>query len=129
MSPQPPPPSPMANEPLHLQFDNNSLLPNLFGQHEANLHQIEKALGVTLSTRGNRVAIVGAPSAVETARQALILLYERAKRGMVLDGGEIDAAIRAAAATPGHELFVEGGGIRTRKRYVEPRTPGQRAYV
>ncbi len=129
MSPQPPPPSLTVNEPLHLQFDNNSLLPNLFGQHESNLHQIEKSLGVTLSTRGNRVAIAGSPSMVEAARQVLILLYERAKRGVVLDGGEIDAAIRATATEPGNQLFVEGGGIKTRKRYVEPRTAGQRAYV
>ena len=126
-----PPHHPPANpaEPVYIQFDNNALLPNLFGQHGEHLRHIEKALGVQLSTRGNRVAVVGANSSCELARQVLITLYERTKRGVVLDDGEIDSAIRASATLPGAELFTEGGGIKTRKRYVEPRTAGQKTYV
>jgi phosphate starvation-inducible PhoH-like protein len=126
-----PPHHPPANpaEPVYIQFDNNALLPNLFGQHGEHLRHIEKALGVQLSTRGNRVAVVGANSSCELARQVLITLYERTKRGVLLDDGEIDSAIRASAALPGAELFTEGGGIKTRKRYVEPRTAGQKTYV
>jgi len=57
--------------PLHLQFDDNRLLPLLFGQHDQNLARIEQELGVSLVSRGNQLAISGPPAAVQTARQVL----------------------------------------------------------
>ena len=47
------------DNPIMLQFDDNSLLPPLFGEHDAHLARIEAALGVSLTSRGNRIAITG----------------------------------------------------------------------
>jgi phosphate starvation-inducible PhoH-like protein len=122
-----------VSQPLHLQFDDNTLLPLLFGEHDRHLARIEQALGVSLISRGNHVAISGPPSAAERARETLVFLYDRLRRGLTLDLGEVDAAVRLATAEDGHggtDLFgAEGLAIRTRKRHIGPRTAGQVKYL
>jgi phosphate starvation-inducible PhoH-like protein len=118
--------------PIHLEFDDNLLLPPLFGEHDRHIARIEQLLGVSLSSRGNRVAIAGAPSRAAAARDALLSLYQRLKRGHAVDVGDVDAAVRLAerGESDGADLF--GGGdlaIRTRKRVVGPRSANQAHYL
>jgi phosphate starvation-inducible PhoH-like protein len=120
---------------VQLQFEDNRLLPSLYGEHDRNLARIEAQLGVSMATRGNRIAISGPSGAVEIARAALSALYDRLKRGLEVDQHEIDAAIRLARDTDsdGPSLFGPSGAedlaLRTRKRHVTPRSPTQAAYV
>jgi phosphate starvation-inducible PhoH-like protein len=119
---------------LQIEFADNSLLPMLFGEHDRHLARIEQRLGVRLSSRGNRIAIEGPHSASEAARAALAGLYERLRRGQGVDMGDVDAAARLAAAPDraedGRDLFGDDDlVVRTRKRRVTPRTPGQIAYL
>jgi phosphate starvation-inducible PhoH-like protein len=121
-----------AAVPIHLEFDDNLLLPPLFGEHDRHIARIEQLLGVSLSSRGNRVAIAGAPSRAAAARDALLALYQRLKRGHAVDVGDVDAAVRLAerGESDGADLF--GGGelaIRTRKRVVGPRSANQAHYL
>ncbi|MBL8698618.1 MAG: PhoH family protein [Alphaproteobacteria bacterium] len=122
-----------AAPPLQLEFDDNSLLPLLFGEHDRHLARIEQRLGVRLASRGNRVAIDGPHSASEAARSALTWLYGRLRDGHPVDMGDVDAAVRLAVAGDGsdsRDLFGDENLIvRTRKRHVNPRTPGQVAYL
>jgi phosphate starvation-inducible PhoH-like protein len=123
--------------PVQLQFEDNRLLPSLYGEHDRNLARIEAQLGVSMATRGNRIAISGPAGAVEIARAALTALYDRLKRGLEVDQHEIDAAIRLArdaeAGQDGPSLFgplaTEDLALRTRKRHVTPRSPAQADYV
>jgi phosphate starvation-inducible protein PhoH and related proteins len=126
--------TPQANAPILVQFDDNSLLPPLYGEHDRHLARIEQLLGVTLASRGNRIAISGANSRIAAARDALLALYDRLRRGMPVDMGEVDAAVRFAEAAErdpaGPDLFAEQDlSIRTRKRTVGPRSGGQAAYL
>ena len=50
-----------------IEFDDNLLLPLLYGERDAHLDQIERQLGVALVPRGNRLTISGSPSATEIA--------------------------------------------------------------
>ena len=125
---------PDATAKLQLQFDDNSLLPMLYGEHDRHLARIEQHLGVQLSSRGNLLAIAGPHSASEAARGALLALWERLRRGQPIELGDVDAAVRMAASGGGNgegpDLF--GGEaliVRTKKRHVAPRTPGQAAYL
>ena len=119
----------------HMQFDDNRLLPLLFGEHDQNLARIEKELGVSLVSRGNQLAISGAPSAVATARLVLTGLYQRLKRGLDVDRGEVDAAMRLARQDDGLEpnLFgadaKDGTAIRTQRRHITPRSAMQARYM
>ena len=118
--------------PIHLEFDDNLLLPPLFGEHDRHIARIEQLLGVSLSSRGNRVAIAGSPSRAAVARDALMALYGRLQRGHAVDLGDVDAAVRFAEVgeRDGADLFGDGDlSIRTRKRVVGPRSANQALYL
>jgi len=115
-----------------LEFDDNLLLPLLYGERDQHLDRIERQLGVSVVTRGNRLAISGPASAAETAQLALSQLYYRLKRGQEVNLSAVEAAIRFAAAelvdkSPG--LWQEDAAFRTRKRRIAARSPGQQMYI
>ena len=125
-------PPPGISQPLVLQFDDNRLLPILYGEHDRHLARIEQSLGVSLMSRGNQIAVSGEPAAVAQARQVLNQLYQRLKRGFAVDFSEIDAAIRLSQTEDGTEpsLFgSDGVAIRTRRRHISPRSAAQAQYL
>ncbi|MGE0734471.1 MAG: PhoH family protein [Alphaproteobacteria bacterium] len=107
----------------------------LCGGHDEHLARIEKQLGVLLVPKGNRLAISGTPSAKEAARSTITYLYDRLKRGLDVDAGEVDAAMRLshpqASAQGAYDLKGINSelAIRTRKRLIAPRSPGQTEYL
>jgi phosphate starvation-inducible PhoH-like protein len=115
-----------------LEFDDNLLLPLLYGERDAFLDQIERQLGVALVPRGNRLAISGTASATEIARIALSHLYERLKQGHEVDAAAVDAAVRFAQTERDDKnltLWREDSGFRTRKRRIAARSAAQALYV
>ncbi len=118
--------------PTFLQFDDNRLLSALYGEHDRHLARIEQGLGISLMSRGNQIGISGNPEAVDHGRQVLSQLYQRLKRGLGVDQGEVDAAIRHALTPESSEpgLFdSDGVAIRTQRRHITPRTPMQAQYM
>ncbi len=130
-------PRPKPARPIHLQFDDNRLLPLLFGEHDRNLARIEQELEVSLSSRGNKLTITANDAwAASAARAAIGALYERLKQGLDVEVADVDAAIRLAADAErvGNkvDLAAFAGGdltLRTRKRTISPRSPTQAAYL
>jgi phosphate starvation-inducible PhoH-like protein len=115
-----------------LEFDDNLLLPPLYGERDQHLDRIERQLGVSVVTRGNRLAISGPPSATEAAQLALSRLYDRLKHGQEIDLPAVEAAIRLAEAEIADRslsLWQEDAAFRTRKRRIAARSPGQAAYI
>ena len=82
---------------LQMQFDDNSLLPQLFGERDRHLDRIERELGVSLVSRGNRLAIAGPQESADVARSAIASLYQRLKRGLEVDNAAVDAALKRAS--------------------------------
>jgi phosphate starvation-inducible PhoH-like protein len=123
-------PASPAGRPLTLQFDDNALLPLLFGDHDRHLARIEQGLGVRISCRGNRVAISGDADRAEAAQAALLGLYRRLVQGESVTAPDVDAAIRLADAESDPRLPLSDlPAIRTRRGAVGPRSPGQAAYM
>src|SRR5246127_1466742 len=115
-----------------LEFDDNLLLPLLYGERDQHLDRIERQLGVSVVTRGNRLAITGPASATEAAHLALSQLYDRLKRGQEIDLRAVEGAIRLAEAELGDKslgLWREDAVFRTRKRRITARSPGQSMYI
>jgi phosphate starvation-inducible PhoH-like protein len=106
-------------------FDDNSVLVELYGVHDRNLARIEQLANVRLAARANQLEITGESDDVGVAHTRLTSLYERLKRGLAVDTADVDAAVRfARVGTDG-----EDEGIRTRKRTINARSPGQREYL
>jgi phosphate starvation-inducible PhoH-like protein len=114
---------------VQVEFENNRLLPAVFGEHGRNLARMEQRLGVSLNNRGNQVTISGPVDAVEAARGALNRLYESAGRGLNVEQAEVDAAVRMAE---GADSDVEAGAepfIQTRRKRIVARSPNQAHYM
>ncbi len=118
---------------LVLEFQDNRLLPALYGEHDRNLARIEQKLGVSMVSRGNRVSIQGEEGAAATAGAALNELYRRLQRGQSPGLGDVDGAVRMASAADASGGAGDGKGegeaIRTQKRTIWARSPLQADYV
>ena len=112
-----------------LRFDDNALMSALCGAHDANLARLEQKTGATIHARGNRLTVTGPEDARVTAVSALKALYKAAGNGGAVAQPDVDAAIRMAARPPDPEEAAEDVTIRTPKRTVRARSPGQAAYV
>jgi phosphate starvation-inducible protein PhoH and related proteins len=121
-----------------LQFPDNRLLIDLCGELDRNIAQIEAALGVMITRRGNELAVHGAGPERTMAEQVLRGLYARLEQGRPVGPGDVEAALRLTPAPAGADdgraqldMFGDGARleIRTRKKVVEPRTPAQKEYV
>ncbi len=125
------PPSGTPGKAVTLQFNDNTLLPLLLGDHDRHLVRIEQALGVRLSCRGNRVAIAGEPARVDAAQTALQGLWRRLERGESVGQAEVEAAIRLADTEADPRLPLSDlPAIRTRRGAVGAAQPGgQAAYM
>ncbi len=118
---------------LSITFDDNALLPLLFGEHDRNLARIEQRLGVALLSRGNEITISGPPWSVQAAKEVLGALYDRLSRGLEVDNAEVDAVLRLALQGGAGATAVGGAGdelvIRTQKRRIAPRSLMQATYL
>ncbi len=92
------PGSPDAAGPRVLDFDDNSLVPHLVGEHDRHLALIEDRLGSRIVPRGNRLAISGAPPAITQTEAVLTALWGRLERGLPLDVADVEGAIRTVTS-------------------------------
>ncbi len=117
----------MARPSRELRFEpaDNRRLSNLCGPLDANLRQIEVALDVSITRRGERMTVRGDAGAVERASDLLEALYSRANA--VLEPDVVQLSIVDSA----NPVAEDGDAPRlmTRKRDLAGRTPNQRAYL
>lgn len=128
--------SPTENEAVtYLEFQDNSLLPALFGEKDIHLNRLEKELGVSIVARGNQIVVSGSSVGVAVAQTALKSLYQRLVKNLAVTNAEVDAAMRLALTPETAQVQAnsnkENGGlsIATRKRVVTPRSAGQKKYI
>ena len=124
--------SPPEQRSVTIQFDDNGLVPLLYGEHDRHLARIEQRLGIRLGSRGNRVTIAGAAGQTETAEAVLRDLWRRLERGQSVGTAEVEAALRMAEGEAEGDPRLplqDKPEIRTRKGAIAPRTPAQAAYM
>ncbi|WP_397541350.1 PhoH family protein [Roseovarius salis] len=123
-----------------IEFPDNFLLIDLCGEHDRNLAEIERQLGVQIMRRGNQLVVVGDEASAKATVGVLTALYERLETGRGVDHADVDRELRMGGGTAddgpddgdGDQLEMFRGGrieIKTRKKPVEPRTDAQKAYV
>ena len=118
--------------PHTLEFDDNSLLPQLYGSHNVHLTRIEQKLDISLSSRGNAVTILGDGHLISAAEDVLNVLYARLKDGQDVRLEDVDAALRMIVAGEREKAVMmspETNSVHTSKRQIFPRSAQQAVYV
>jgi len=104
----------------------------LFGHHDRHLKLIEDDLGVRLSARGEEVTLDGLPDATRQAERILFELANLTNEGLVLQADDVTHALTALRQTPDasvKEVLTNATTIVTKKRFVGPKSPTQKAYI
>lgn len=122
---------------LTIPFEDNRLVAELFGEHDANLAVLEERLDIEAVAQGNVVTISGADTSCNIAREVLEELYEHAGKGQTIRPGDVDGAIRHAmrdgSVSPSDTEGAKGqngrGQIKTRRRLITARTLNQSVYI
>ncbi|MEQ1704979.1 MAG: PhoH family protein [Rickettsiales bacterium] len=124
-----------TGESVSIAFQDNSLLPMLFGDEDIHLTKLEKKFNVQATTRGNMLVISGEKADVDACRAVVESLYSDLKKGGEVGSKEVDAAIRMTSAKAEHSedsrsSFAEQDLIvKTMKKSVKPYSPAQAKYI
>ena len=121
-----------------MTFDDNRLLPALFGEQNSHLRDIEKAFNVQIHSRGNQIAILGRRSDTQQARQILNILWDKLRKGADVDGQTVDAALRFSIADKENKVSIAPTNLKNfaetkiniavRKKTIAPRSPVRATY-
>ena len=85
-----------------------------------------------LSARGEEVTLDGLPDATRQAERILFELANLTNEGLVLQADDVTHALTALRQTPDvsiKEVLVNATSIVTKKRFVGPKSPTQKAYI
>lgn len=110
-----------------LELPSNHLAAAIFGEHDQNLARLQQKLDLDCQSKGNLLAVKGTQDQIETLERAIRFLVEQAGRGENVNFALIDAAARLAAVVD----TTTGGTleIKTSRKIISPRSPGQKRYV
>lgn len=117
----------------HMIFDDNRLIPALYGEQNTHLRHIEKCLNISLDCRGTDLFINGDKQNQIKARHVLEALWGKLQQGEDIDISTIDSALRFLEDRT-HNNNVDSldestPKILIRKKIIQPRSPLQAAYI
>ncbi len=121
-----------------LEFEDNLLLPALYGEHNLFLSRIENEFGCELNGKGNLLSLEGPEEACSLTRDVLLSLYQRLEAGQEVTIDDVDGAIRLVSmldsptskkARPRENFSADENVIRTRKATIAPRSINQAKYI
>ncbi len=115
-----------------LNFEENELARQLFGEHNRHLALIGKTVDVSIHARGNRVSLSGDKIAIDLAANILDQLYGLLKEGYPIYEPDVDHAIRILSADHRQRLkniFLDTVFITSRKKPISPKSPAQKEYI
>ena len=115
------------NYSLDFELNDNNYIPNLFGVDDRNIHTIEKINNVRIKYRGNKIKIIGAKSSIKNTKEAILLLFEEAKKGIDIDEDKImeSRSMKILEINPQDQMDLF---FQTKKRKISPRTQNQKDY-
>ncbi len=118
-----------------IEFSQNSILPALFGEHNAHLRHLEKRLDITITSKGNQVQLAGPEGQIEAAEQVLNALLEAIKKKQNVSEADIDAELRfinedeKANSAQKPDYKGQKVVIKTQKKSIAARSPTQNLYL
>jgi phosphate starvation-inducible PhoH-like protein len=107
-------------------------LVQLLGRNDDHLKTLESALDIRVVARGHDVTIMGDEEQVRKGERALVQLAELVRAGTPLRNAEVRAALRMLtndADTDLKSVFADAIAVPSRKKWIAPKTLGQKRYV
>ena len=116
---------------INFELFNNTLVQQLVGPQDNNLRLIEKILGVEIGSFGNQMNIKGSAEAIEQAKTAIDVLYNKVSKGITINEEEVKAAIRISGGETDSAAAQDLSNIvlKTKKRHIYPRSATQALYI
>ena len=105
---------------------------NVFGQFDANIKKIERALGVTVIAREDQLKIIGNEAAIHGAAEVFGQLARLAERGNVITEQNVNYALALLQEHKGSQMVEIDKDIichTINGKPVKPKTIGQKDYV
>lgn len=122
-----------AQKTVRLEFEDNTLMTIICGQHNQHLARIEQALNVSMDSFGNQIKIAGLSDKVELASKTFTSLYKQLSAQDNRDEmsttlvddvlRQTENGVNPAASPIDKSLFAT-----TWKKKIFPRTAGQAGY-
>jgi phosphate starvation-inducible protein PhoH and related proteins len=122
----------LDSAPLQIDFPENELALQLFGEHGCHLKKIADSLGLKIHARGNTVFIRGDEIAADLAGNILNQLYGLLEADYPLYASDVDFAVKALRENDKvqlKKLFMDTVCVTARHRPITPRSPNQKAYI
>ena len=105
---------------------------SLFGTHDENLKRIERAFGVEIAARGNRLQIQGDAESTPVVEHLFEQLGALLATGYQLKPVDVETSIRVVQESPAASLvdfFLADGVLAAVRRKVTPRSLNQQLYL
>ena len=105
---------------------------NVFGQFDAHIKKIEKALHVTIISRGGELKIIGGQISAKRAKSVFHQLLELSKRGNEITEQNVDYALSLSMDDNESAIIDLDNSIICRTvmgKPIKPKTLGQKGYV
>ena len=121
----------MSLNELSLRISSEQMA-NVFGQFDANIKKIERALGVTVIAREDQLKIIGNEAAINGAAEVFGQLARLAERGNVITEQNVNYALALLEEHKGDEMVAIDRDIICHTiagKPVKPKTLGQKSYV
>ena len=114
-------------------FEENLVLPTIYGEGDKFLDQIENSLKVRIITRGNIIKIEGLEENVNLAEKLLNNLYNLATKNNEIDEGEILSLIKIVKNSKASKVDndvekIESLCFQAGRKLIKPRTRKQADY-
>ena len=116
---------------ISFELFNNTLVQQLVGPQDSNLRLLEKILDVEIGSFGNKINIKGSSSAIEQAKTAIDVLYNKVSKGISITDEEVKAAVRITDGNTDSTTAQDLSNIvlKTKKRHIYPRSATQALYI
>ena len=111
------------NKKYTIEFENNSFLPELYGNHDQNLAKFENYYGVAISYRGNILEISGDHESSLMAADKIMELYNELDNGIILGIKDIDVFLKSKKIEK--DKFL----IKTKNKKIYARSKNQEKFV
>lgn len=115
-----------------LDFADNGVAQQLFGDLNRNLSTVEQATGVSINARGNSLQITGRVHAVDLAASTLQQMYSLLLKGYPVFSQDIAFGVKILESSPQarlEEIFLDKVCITSRKRVIAPKSINQKLYI